>query len=88
MWLSSEGKSDIHWWLLNLNNSKIIRRSDPDLELCTDALEQGWGAHMDIRHTSGHWLDSEFAHINILELRAILFGLKSLCRGTHIHIRI
>ena len=43
MWISKEGKEDISWWLDNLNNPRLIRSSDPDLELFTDASLLGWG---------------------------------------------
>ena len=36
----------------------------------TDASEQGWRAHTQTIQTGGHWLDSEVAHINVLELKA------------------
>ena len=88
MWVSKEGKEDIYWWLDNLENSRQIRLSDPDLELFTDASLLGWGAHTETLQTGGKWHESELAHINVLELKAILFGLKSLCRFSNKHIKI
>ena len=40
--------------------------------------------------TGGNWNDNEkLEHINVLEMKAILFGLKSLCSYlSHQHIRI
>ena len=48
----------------------------------------GWGAHTDNLETRGKWHQSELEHINVLELKAILFGLKSLCKLYNKHIRI
>lgn len=88
MWLSEQGKADIIWWLENLKVSWKIRRTNPDFELFTDASLEGWGAHTDHLNTGGRWNPSELEHINVLELRAILFGLKSLCKEQNKHIRI
>lgn len=88
MWLSLEAKNDIHWWLQNLNKSRKIRKTEPDLDLFTVASFLGWGAHMTNQQTGGIWLERENDQINVLELRAILFGLKSLCRVKDKHIRI
>ena len=88
MWLSEQGRGDIKWWLNNLDSSRLIRRSDPDMELFTDASEAGWGAHRGNQQTGGRWTTEDIAHINVLELKAILFGLKSLCRVSDKHIRI
>ena len=89
MWISTEGRDDIIWWRQNLTISRQIRRKEPDLELFTDASLEGWGAHTDTEQTGGRWHEDEITHINALELRAILFGLKSLCKYRYeIHIRI
>ena len=88
MWISVKGKEDILWWLENLDNPREIRREDPTVELFTDASMEGWGAHTGHDQTGGRWHHQEIEHINVLELKAILFGLKSLCRGKKTHIRI
>ena len=88
MWISTGGLADITWWLDNLDNHRQIRRSEPDVELFTDASHSGWGAHTNTSQTGGRWHESELKHINALELRAILFGLKSLCKEQDKHIRI
>jgi ribonuclease HI len=39
------------------------------------------GAVWDNTRTGGHWCETEAnEHINVLELQAIYFGLKSLCK--------
>ena len=83
----------IRWWVVHLPH--LVRHiiiPKIDLELVTDAATSlGWGAHVGTIGTYGHWDDIEKgSHCNVLELRAILFGLKSLCRdmtGTHVRIR-
>ena len=89
MWISEGGRTDIVWWLNNLELSRKIRRDEPDFELFTDASHLGWGAHTEKEQTGGRWHPSELMHINALELKAIHFGLKSLCKNSHRqHIRI
>ena len=40
----------------------------------------GWGAIFNEESTGGQFaLDELLLHINVLELKAVLFGLKSLC---------
>lgn len=55
----------------------------PQLEIHTDAS-------VDDMTTGGHWAQEGLDHINCLELKVILFGLKSLCKDcsqTHILLR-
>ena len=58
--------------------------------LKTDASKSGWGAIFNKESTGGQFaLDESLLHINVLELKAVLFGLKSLCshlRQTHIKV--
>ena len=68
---------------------KCLVLPDPNLELFTDASLTGWGARLQGVSTGGHWAASEVSHINLLELKAVLFGLQSLCNDIHdSHIRI
>ena len=64
--------------------------SNPSIGIKTDASLNGWGAVMSSSSTGGLFSDEETQdHINVLELKTILFGLKSLVR--HIlsaHIKI
>ena len=93
MVLSERSRSEIVWWLQNVSavNGKSINVSSPDLYLRTDASNVGWGAVLDCcDSTQGRWLVEESRlHINVLELRAIKFGLFSLCGTCHsVHICI
>ena len=89
MWISDGGREDIIWWLNSLHSVKPITRPKPGLVLFTDASQDGWGATCNGRSTGGRWsLDEISDHINILELRAILLGLRSFGDLSSDHIRI
>ena len=49
------------------------------IDLYSDASTTGWGAKVNTKSTYGHWDHREVEHINVLELNAIKYGLKSLC---------
>ena len=82
--LSSDSLSLIQWWLDNIDSqSSPIQIKDPDFEIFSDASLMGWGGSFEDLTTGGHWARRELAHINILELRAALFTLQSLCSECH-----
>ena len=80
--LSEEAKGDLRWWKNNIDeiyNDIIV--PNPSIEIKTDASLNGWGAVMGSSSTGGLFSDEETQnHINVLELKAILFGLESLAR--------
>lgn len=90
--LSSNSVSDIQWWLSNIDSEfNFILESSPSIWISSDASNLGWGAERDGKTTGGRW-DSEesLLHINVLELKAVLFALQSLCsdvKSKHIRIR-
>ena len=90
MIVSADSKREIHWWLENIRKSgRPIRERGPDLTIYTDASNEGWGAHTGSSATGGRWSEEEKSeHINVLELRAVQFGLESLCEEIDSHIRI
>jgi len=55
-----------------------------------DASLDGWGAVLEHTCTGGRWNQVERRHfINVLECKAVLLGLQSLCRKVrHKHILI
>ena len=89
--LDDRSRDLISWWVHNVHTqSKPMRLPSPSLELCTDASLTGWGATLGSVSTGGHWADEEVKHINRMELKATLLGLRSLCDGvrdSHIRIR-
>ena len=90
MSLSDLARADIQWWITNVRRSgRPLELEKPEMTLFTDASEEGWGAHVNERATGGRWSEEEkLDHINILELRAILFGLQSLCQEVESHVKI
>lgn len=91
--ISSKGRSEINWWITNLEfmNGKPIRETSPNHYLQTDASLSGFGAVLANKSTQGRWnLDEQSLHINVLELKAIYFGLIALCnelKDTHICVK-
>ena len=80
MTISGKATNDLIWWLANINTRfRKIRVSPPDLWMATDASGQGWGAVVKDKKPGGRWASFEVDdHINVLKLRAVFFGLKSL----------
>ena len=87
---------ELLWWRDNIMISWApITRGNPDLVISTDACLTGWGATKDGISTGGMFSEAEKGtsrdktHINILEAKAVLFGLKSLCDNSFAkHIKI
>ena len=79
MKVSQAGKMDILWWINNIEDSfSPIQIPNCSFLLKTDASKSGWGAIFDREATGGHFaLGESLLHINVLELKAVLFGLKS-----------
>ena len=85
MIISQTARKDIQWWLSHVNSlHNPIDSSATTHTLTTDATLEGWGATNSDHQTGGRWdpeernLDSNI-NVNALELKAVLFGLKSLC---------
>ena len=67
---------------------RIIRLDPPEVEICTDASNEGLGAHKGQQAVGGRWFSGEKdSHINPLEMKAILLALQSLWEQES-HIRI
>ena len=89
--LSEEAKGDLRWWKNNVDeiyNDIIVPK--PSIEIKTDTSLNGWGAVMGSSSTGELFSDEETKnHINVLELKAILFGFESLARDIRLaHIKI
>ena len=82
MRISLHSREDLLWWYHNLSHQKrIIRISPPDRTIYCDASSEGWGASFEGKKTGGRWsFDEMNYHINVLELMAIEYALKSLCK--------
>jgi hypothetical protein len=74
--------NEIEWWSNNVQNKhgKKIRQNPISLWIQTDASKQGFGSYciQEGQSTGGRWSINESKHhINVLELLAIFFALKS-----------
>ena len=83
---------DITWWVNNVGNSpRSLDRGKPLACLLTDASNLGWDAKLHNTRTGGRWtVEEQDYHINVLEPKAVLFGLNALCEhmsGAHILVR-
>ena len=72
----------------HLYNDIIV--SNVDKCIATDASSYRWGAVMESQSTGGLFSTSEMKeHINVLELKAILFGSKAVAKSlTKVHIKV
>lgn len=91
MSLNEIALKEVRWWRDNVRDaSKPIKLPMVTVTIYTDASLDGWGAVINGESTGGRWDSHENKlHINILELKAVFFALKSQCRHyTFEHIRI
>lgn len=91
--LSEAAYEEVMWWITNTKHSKKhITYPSPTMIIQSDASKKGWGAVCEGRKIGGRWTSHEACkHINILELQAALFALKSFAsdtRNTHIQLQL
>ena len=90
--INREAESELDWWIANVHCSFYpLTKSDPDIELSTDASSSGgWGAACLSESAGGRWSVAEQGqHINVLELLAVEYALKSfegLIKGKHVKV--
>ena len=82
MVLSDDMKSELQWWVDNLETATIpISNGNPDIVIDTDASLIGWGAVCNAVTAQGSFTPSDVCYaegnINALELLAIKYGLQS-----------
>ena len=82
MVLSQPAKEDIKWWMENIMesyNNIGCGNTSPSITITTDASKTGWGGTVSGHRTHGLWThDESLEHINVLELKAVLFSVTSL----------
>ena len=80
MEVSQAGKMDISWWINNIYDSfRPIQNPNSRFLFKADVSKSGRGATIDEETTGGFIaLDESLLHINVLELKALLFRLKAL----------
>ena len=93
MALTSSSVAELTWWIENMpHSSRDITHPTPFMIIQTDASTLGWGAVYGDQEVGGRWTSLEStSHINILELQAAFFALKSFCRDTikgHVQLQI
>ena len=90
MSLNKLAKDELSWWINNIAGSfKEIYIQPPSTSIQTDASKTGWGAVWDKNRVHGHWnFEEQDQHINVLELRAILFAVKSFEIERNSHIKV
>ena len=89
--ITQEMREDIIWWADNIDKaSKPIYLGQPDISLCSDASKKGWGGVCGEIRTGGQWSQHEKGeHINLLELTAAFFAIRSFCKDkNNVHIQI
>ena len=88
IYLSAEARREILWWINNIHTqNRTINHNKFGGFLTTDSSKQGWGAvfstlphDQNANSAGGRWdLDEKESHINVLELKAGLMGLKTFC---------
>ena len=79
MTLSDEAKHELSWWVSSVENAyNVVSHGQVDTTMTTDASKTGWGCSLGSISTGGSWDCGESEkHINWLEVKAILFSLKS-----------
>lgn len=91
MHISISMKQDLKWWFTNIHQQiRHLDRGNPDLVIQTDSSYLGWGLVFDGNKVGGRWTKEEKTlHINVLELKAILFALRALAdKISNKHIKI
>lgn len=93
MLISDIAKKDMSWWLSNIDNDPCpVRPMKYKLTLKCDSSLEGWGSVIENSSlaANGRWSHSEsMCHINYLEIKAVLFGLQSLCSDlTNCNIKV
>ena len=90
MTLSNGSLQELDWWIQNMPTAKQeLAVPTNNIVMQTDASKAGWGAVSQGEVIGGRWTSTEaLRHINVLELQAAFFALKSLCKTvTNAHIR-
>ena len=93
MELSEASIQELLWWITYAPRAqKHICYPTPSMIIQADASKKGWGGAVDGRKIGRRWTPSEASkHINLLELQAAFFGLKSFAdhtRGIHIQLQL
>ena len=85
MRIDSKLNIDLNWWRKNiLTTYNPIRSVNFKMEIFSDASLSGWGVHCKYGKSHGYWnVNERKLHINVLELKAALFGLHCFAKELH-----
>ena len=88
--LSPKSITDIQWWNDKINCSKkIITSREPAIEISSDASSFGWGdVCNNIRFGGAFSLDKIEYHINVKDLLAVKFSLKTFVKVPDAHVKL
>jgi len=91
--LTPESITEIEWWINEgVYIGKPISREHPQYVIRSDASKSGWAAVMGEKVTHGTWTHDEAQqHINVLEMKGAMFGIKALCndlKACHVQVQI
>ena len=90
--LNPEAQEELRWWIEEISqwNGRAIQMSPPNLTIESDASLLGWGALAEGAATGGLWSPQErHLHINVLELIAGGFAVKTFAKGKKdLHVRL
>ena len=92
--LNSECLLEQRWWISQMQswNGKSMISAGPDLTVTSDASKRGWGATLGSERAKGLWTQEETSlHINVLELKGVLFALRTFAqdlRKVHVHLKL
>ena len=77
--LSVNAIQELHWWTQNvLDSYNEISHGNPQIVITSDASKIGWGCTCGDMKTGGNWTPQEaLSHINVLEICAAYFALKT-----------
>ena len=91
--LKQDARLELHWWIENISvhNGKAITMNPPELMISSDASMQRWGAACQEISPGGEWSQEQrLLHINMLELIAVEYAIKTFTRDkqvTSIHLQ-
>ena len=93
MHFSKTSVEELKWWVSHIPHAKRhISHGLPSVIIQSDASKRACGAVFEGQEIGGRWIASEASrHINILELEAAFFALKSFgdkITGAHIQLHL
>ena len=89
--ISDWARQEILWWVQNIpaSTNSLFDPPEYDKLIYSDASKTGWGAYDTVQTINGRWLLAEAAlHINVLEMLAMEFAIRSFYSSGITHMRV